>query len=79
MVGLKTRSMNLDQELADARDRQKKTIDDLTAAVRLNAVLQERMGSVRGTSADYPDSVARERQSAEELRRKVEVILAPQK
>ena len=78
MVGLKTRSMNLEQDLADARDRQKQTIDDLSAAVRLNAILQEKIGSVRGT-ADYPDPVARERQSAEELRRNVEVILAPQK
>ena len=71
LTSLKSRSMILENDLAEAKDRQRKTMDDLIAAVRLNSILQDRITG--GATVPYADS--RDRDKADELRRKIEVIL----
>jgi chromosome segregation ATPase len=71
VTGLKSKTMILENELADAKDRQRKTLDDLIAAVRLNSILQDRIAG--GASVPYANMD--DKQKAEDLRRKVEVIL----
>jgi chromosome segregation ATPase len=76
--GLKSRSASLESELTDARERQKKTLDDLISAVKLNTILQERaMGIAPSGSASSRPSA--QQQKADELKRKIEVILEPEK
>jgi chromosome segregation ATPase len=79
IAALRSRSDSLEKELADAKDRQRKTLDDLVAAVKLNTVLQERIMGIspqgsRGGSAASGGA----QQKADELKRKIEVILEPQ-
>jgi chromosome segregation ATPase len=77
-VRLQLRYESLEKELADARERQRKTLDDLVAAVKLNTVLQERiMGIPPGKETSR--SVSEQQKKAEELKRKIEVILEPQR
>lgn len=71
LASLKSKSMIMDNELAQTRDRQRKTLDDLIAAVRLNSILQERIAS----GASVPYATVDDKQKADELRRRVEVIL----
>jgi chromosome segregation ATPase len=71
LTGLKSRSMIMENELAETRDRQRKTLDDLIAAVRLNSILQERIA----TGASVPYATMDDKQKADEIRRRVEVIL----
>jgi len=73
LTSLKSKSMIMENELSDTKDRQRKTLDDLIAAVRLNSILQERIAG--GASVPYANMD--DKQRAEELRRKVEVILVP--
>ena len=73
---LKSRSENLDKDLVEAKDRQKKTLDDLVAALRLNTVLQEKiMGIAPIKGSTRP--VSEQQSKADELKRKIEVILEP--
>ncbi|MGE5196892.1 MAG: hypothetical protein ACM3IL_00075 [Deltaproteobacteria bacterium] len=79
-LSLKSRSAKFEEELTASRERQKKTIEDLSAAVKLNSALQESMleasQSLEGSaSAEVPQ----DKQKAIELKRKIEVILAPEK
>ncbi|HOU36600.1 MAG TPA: hypothetical protein PK562_04940, partial [Candidatus Omnitrophota bacterium] len=62
-----------ENELTEARDRQRKTLDDLIAAVRLNSILQDRIAG----GATVPYANMDDKQRAEELRKKIEVILVP--
>ncbi|MCK9594980.1 MAG: hypothetical protein M0R35_04810 [Candidatus Omnitrophica bacterium] len=71
---LKSRSSALERELADAKERQKKTLDDLIESVKLNAVLQE--GKTGALPRKEAGSAGKDK--ADELRRKIEVILEPQ-
>jgi chromosome segregation ATPase len=71
LTSLKSKSMIMENELAETRDRQRKTLDDLIAAVRLNSILQERIAS----GASVPYATMDDKQKADEIRRKVEVIL----
>jgi chromosome segregation ATPase len=76
-AGLKVRIARLESELTGAKDRQKKTLDDLYQAVKLNTALQERMlGASQSLSGlgGVPDQ-----QKADQLKRKIEVILEPDK
>jgi len=73
LTSLKSKTMIMENELSETRDRQRKTLDDLIAAVRLNSILQDRIAG--GASIPYADMD--DKQKAEELRRKVEVILVP--
>ncbi|MDD4940714.1 MAG: hypothetical protein PHE65_02305 [Candidatus Omnitrophica bacterium] len=73
LTGLKSKVMIMENELTEARDRQRKTLDDLIAAVRLNSILQDRIAG--GASVPYAD--LDDKQRAEELRKKIEVILVP--
>ena len=75
LTGLKSKTMILENELSESKDRQRKTLDDLIAAVRLNSILQERIAG--GASVPYANMD--DKQRAEELRRKVEVILVAPK
>lgn len=76
-AGLKARSSLLERELTETKERQRETLEDLTAAIRLNAALQERMIGV-SQSLKAPIADIEEKQKAEELRRKIKVILEPQ-
>ncbi len=78
IANLKTRSDKLEEELVSTSLRQKKTLDDLAAAVRLNAVLQERMSGVSGISS-VSEPLAKDKENAYDLKRKIEVILEPEK
>jgi chromosome segregation ATPase len=73
LTSLKSKTMIMENELSETKDRQRKTLDDLIAAVRLNSILQERIAG--GASVPYANMD--DKQKAEELRRKVEVILVP--
>jgi chromosome segregation ATPase len=73
VASLKSKTQIFETELADAKDRQRKTLDDLIAAVRLNTALQER---IIGGSVSQIDS--QEKNKAEELKKKIEVILEPE-
>ena len=78
--GLKTRSAQLESDLLESKESQKKILGDLSAAVRLNSVLQERIRSASsGLEPAYPQSSSEDRRRADELKRKVEVILEPDK
>jgi chromosome segregation ATPase len=76
----KLRADALEKELADVRERQKKTLDDLVMAMRLNSALQERLMGISpsaGSETYITDSEAKKK--AEDLRRRIEVILEPEK
>ena len=78
---LNSRSAKLQVELIETKKRQSKTQEDLVAAIRLNAALQERMTGV-SQSLESPltdiELNVKEQQKAEELRRKIKVILKPE-
>jgi len=81
--GLKLRSNQLEAELIDARSRQKKTLEDLAAAVKLNAQLQEKIvgvsSSLEGASPSSSSLTdEEEKEKANALKRKIEVILQPE-
>jgi len=78
LAAFKTRSSNLEKELNDTKDRQRKTLDDLAQAIKLNAALQDRILEVSkyiGSTQDPTDA----KKKADELKRKIEVILEPEK
>ncbi len=80
VANLRKRVASVENELTETKDRQKKTIDDLAQAVRLNSALQERIIGVSASlDASVPAAVAKEKKTAEELKKKVEVILEPDK
>ncbi|MFA6216211.1 MAG: hypothetical protein WDL87_00955 [Candidatus Omnitrophota bacterium] len=76
IAGLRVRSEKLQEELAATRDLQKKTIDDLASAVRINALLQNKINT-NSYGNESPDIFSKDKQDAEELKRKIEVILEP--
>ncbi|MDD5348018.1 MAG: hypothetical protein PHT59_05330 [Candidatus Omnitrophica bacterium] len=77
---LKFKAEKFERDLAEARERQRKVMDDLSAAVRLNAVLQERLfGGSLGTGAQAAPESQEDRRKADELKKKIEVILEPEK
>lgn len=73
LAKLKSESLKLEKELTEARERQKKTLDDLSVTLKLNAALQERISGGLSSSGQ-PD--LREKEKTEELKRKIEVILS---
>jgi chromosome segregation ATPase len=80
IAGLRTRSSQLENDLLESKESQKKILGDLSAAVRLNSVLQERIRSASsGLEPAYSPSSSEDRRRADELKRKVEVILEPDK
>ena len=70
---LRSRADTLERDLQEAKERQRKTLDDLVAAVKLNNVMQERLINIplSGKATD----MSAEQQKADELRRRVKVIL----
>ncbi len=78
IIGLKSSSMQLESDLREAKERQKKTLDDLSSAVRLNSALQQKL-STTGTGNAEQKQDTKDKQSADDLRRKIEVILEPEK
>ncbi len=80
LSSLKSRSAQLENDLSEAKEAQKKLMGDLSAAVRINSVLQERIRSVpSGEDSVYPLSSPEDKKKADELKRKIEVILEPEK
>lgn len=76
IAALRSRSESLEKELADAKDRQRKTLDDLVASVKLTTMLQEKMmggGSQPSRGGNTP-----QQQKADDLKRKIEIMLEPQ-
>ena len=79
IAALRSRSESLEKELADAKDRQRKTLDDLVAAVKLNTILQEKIMGISPSAPRTGGAVpGGAQQKADELKRKIEVILEPQ-
>jgi chromosome segregation ATPase len=78
MASLKSRYEILNEELAEARQRQRKTLDDLVAAVKLNSIMQEKITGV-SVSPAVKAIATEDQRKADELRRKIEVILEPQR
>ncbi|MBU1998827.1 MAG: hypothetical protein ABIG46_08990 [Candidatus Omnitrophota bacterium] len=70
---LKAQSVVLDKELSETRDRQKKTIDDLSVTLKLNSALQEKIAF--GQDIDSRENL-KEKEKTDELKRKIEVILS---
>lgn len=70
---LRSRSDTIERDLQEAKERQKRTLDDLVAAVKLNNVLQERL--VNMSLGGRPADMSTDQQKADELRRRVQVIL----
>ncbi|MFH0828200.1 MAG: hypothetical protein V1919_03445, partial [Candidatus Omnitrophota bacterium] len=80
LAGLRTRSAQLDNDLYEAKENQRKIQGDLSAAVRLNSVLQERFRFLPpGQESPYPPPSPEDKKKADELKRKIEVILEPDK
>lgn len=74
IAGLRSRAEVLEKDLVDAKDRQKRTLDDLIASVKLNTILQEKI-----TGASVPSKgAAAQQQKADDLKRRVEIMLEPQ-
>lgn len=71
-----TRSDRLEQELVEARQRQKETLDELVSAVKLNSVLQQRSA---GMDTATPAYSTEEQRKATDLKRRIEIILEPEK
>ena len=80
LASLRVRAAQLENDLLESRDSQKKIMGDLQAAVRLNAVLQERIKfAPAGGETGYPVSSQEDKKKADELKRRIEVILEPDK
>ena len=75
IAALRSRTESLEKDLADAKDRQRKTLDDLVASVKLNTMLQEKM--VGGSSQPAKGSTPQQ-QKADDLKRRIEIMLEPQ-
>jgi chromosome segregation ATPase len=71
---------SLEKELADAKERQKKTLGDLLAAVRLNSLLQEKINGDKSQPQERLEASGRAtaQQKADELKRRIEIMLEPQ-
>jgi len=78
IASFKSRSEELEKDLADAKERQRKTLDDLVAAVKLNTILQERIIGISPLK-ESSKPVSNEQQKAQELKRRIEVILEPER
>jgi chromosome segregation ATPase len=77
---LRVKAAQLETELLESREGQKRIMGDLQAAVRLNAVLQERIKyAPAGQETGYPVSSPEDKKKADELKRRIEVILEPDK
>lgn len=68
----------LEKELQEAKERQKKVFENLAQAASLNTEIQERLIGVSQSLGGYGETGSIEKKEAEELRRKVEVILTPE-
>ncbi len=80
LSGLRVRSASLENDLYETKENQKKIMGDLSAAVRLNSVLQERIRYLpAGSGSPYPDFSLEDKNKADELKRRIEVILEPDK
>jgi chromosome segregation ATPase len=80
LSSLKTRSAQLENDLLDSKESQKKLMGDLSAAVRLNSVLQERIRfAPAGQDSVTFSSSSDDKRKADELKKKIEVILEPEK
>lgn len=77
---LKLHSSQLEKELAENRERQKKTLDDLSSVLKLNAALQERT-SPFGPDYSGPSTAgdSKVKQKSDDLKRRIEVILESDK
>lgn len=73
IAALRSRSESLEKDLVDAKERQKKTLDDLVSSVKLNTVLQEKL-----MGGSQPRAVTPQQQKADALKRRVEIMLEPQ-
>lgn len=73
IANLQLRLADLEKELAAARQQQRKVIEDFGEVTKLNVTLQERLGGLSQALGQE----AGEKKKAEELKRKIEVILKP--
>jgi chromosome segregation ATPase len=78
IASFKSRSEELEKQLLDAKERHRKTLDDLVAAIRLNTILQERIIGV-SPSKESSKPISAEQEKAQELKRRIEVILEPER
>jgi len=76
IAALRSRSESLEKDLTDAKDRQRKTLDDLVASVKLTTMLQEKM--MGGASQPSRAVNTQQQQKADDLKRKIEIMLEPQ-
>jgi chromosome segregation ATPase len=85
---LRARAESMERELAEAKDRQKKTMDDLIASVKLNTLLQDRArgedmagrtSAQRSFQGEGSGGGAAAQQKADDLKRRVEIMLEPSK
>lgn len=67
----------LEKELAETKERQKKIFENLSQATDLNTALQESLSGA-AQSLEQDKNNAEYKKKAEELRRKIEVILTPE-
>jgi chromosome segregation ATPase len=80
LSSFKSRWAQLENDLAEAKENQKKIMGDLSAAVRINSLLQEKIRSApEGQESAYPLFSSEDKKKADELKRKIEVILEPEK
>jgi chromosome segregation ATPase len=80
LSALKFRSAQLENDLLESKESQKKLMGDLSAAVRLNSVLQERIRfAPAGQESVNFGSSPEDKKKADELKKKIEVILEPEK
>lgn len=80
LSALKFRSAQLENDLLESKESQKKLMGDLSAAVRLNSVLQERIRfAPAGQESVNFSSSPEDKRRADELKKKIEVILEPEK
>jgi chromosome segregation ATPase len=76
IAALRSRAESLERDLSETKERQKKTLDDLIASVKLNTVLQDRMRGGEAVQAPSRQSSAAQ-QKADDLKRRVEIMLEP--
>ncbi len=75
---LKGSQAEMEKKVSDTKYRQKKTLDDLAQAVRLNSALQDRILDV-SQSLENPQYSAESKQKAEELKKEIEKMLESDK
>jgi chromosome segregation ATPase len=69
---------NLERDLVDTKERQKKILENISQVTNINAELQQKLSGVAQSLEQEDLKQEEEKKKAEELKRKVEVILLPE-